>query len=234
MGVVGTVVNLIVQTLMVFMPIAPYTTFFISRNDENIFKSFSLGTCYVLLTSNIFRISFYFGERYDTFLLIQSVVLISGMVALLYLSSVALKNDIKETLTVFVVSSAIVLVFGYLTQHSYFIVQSLGAISSIVEVMLALPQIYHNFKTQSGDGLPISTIIGWIVGDSFKTIYFIISEVPLQFICCGIFQLMCDAVIVGQMVHYSPTYFEKEVIEPLKNLFTKITHKKKETTNEDI
>jgi len=43
----------------------------------------------------------------------------------------------------------------------------------------------------------------WVIGDSFKTYYYITTHAKYQFIGCGIIQLCIDLVIIGQTIVYS-------------------------------
>ncbi len=49
-------------------------------------------------------------------------------------------------------------------------------------------------------------IMGWMVGDVYKTVYVYFTAAPLQFLMCGVFQALTDAYILWQMfVLYNPT-----------------------------
>ncbi|OJT09645.1 hypothetical protein TRAPUB_13898 [Trametes pubescens] len=48
----------------------------------------------------------------------------------------------------------------------------------------------------------MSTLIGWVGGDSFKAVYFFLQGSPLQFKVCAIFQLSIDCAILLQRVMY--------------------------------
>ncbi|CAG7847979.1 SubName: Full=Uncharacterized protein {ECO:0000313/EMBL:CCA73284.1} [Serendipita indica DSM 11827] len=48
----------------------------------------------------------------------------------------------------------------------------------------------------------MSTLLGWLGGDGFKTAYFFFQGSPLQFRVCAIFQLSVDVAIVGQRIVY--------------------------------
>jgi hypothetical protein len=48
-------------------------------------------------------------------------------------------------------------------------------------------------------------IVGWLVGDAFKTVYFFTTEAPVQFLASGCFQVLTDVYILLQMfVLYAP------------------------------
>ncbi|EDR22882.1 hypothetical protein, conserved [Entamoeba dispar SAW760] len=207
---------------MIIMPILPYTQFFLFQTNQQQFKSFSIGTCYILLISNVFRIGFYIGKPFEISLLIQSIFIIITMLALLFLSSKLLHNLIySKVISTFIIFTIIIIFISFITRKINFIVQCIGGLSTLIEILLALPQIIKNYKTKNAEGLPLSTIIGWIIGDFFKTIYFIELNVPFQFVCCGIFQLICDGILVSQILVYSPFIFNKQCFIPLKQLFKK-------------
>ncbi len=48
-------------------------------------------------------------------------------------------------------------------------------------------------------------ILGWMVGDVYKSAYVFLTDAPLQFLMCGVFQACTDAYILLQMfVLYNP------------------------------
>jgi len=66
-----------------------------------------------------------------------------------------------------------------------------------------------NYRTKSVEGLSYAMIGSWVIGDAFKTTYFIIEvnlfltkNQPFQFIMCGSIQLMVDFIIIGQIYFY--------------------------------
>ncbi|KAG8889592.1 hypothetical protein FRB98_003654 [Tulasnella sp. 332] len=59
-----------------------------------------------------------------------------------------------------------------------------------------------NYKNKTLYGFQTTTLIGWVGGDSFKTVYFFVLHSPLQFKVCAAFQLSTDLVIVGQRLVY--------------------------------
>lgn len=163
-----------------------------------------------------------FGERFETFLLLQSVVMIVAQLMLLSLC-VSLRRKIGlsgrssslfdldsfwnwpyfTTFLQFVASLAgvlSVLTLAFVNQ-SWF-VQFIGTVALGVEATLALPQAYSNWENQSAEGLNMVLIATWFAGDAFKTFVFISESAPLQFVACGIFQLMVDFVILFQLALY--------------------------------
>lgn len=45
-------------------------------------------------------------------------------------------------------------------------------------------------------------IAAWFIGDIFKSVYFLGRGAPIQFIVCGVIQLVVDAGILYQMLFY--------------------------------
>ena len=43
----------------------------------------------------------------------------------------------------------------------------------------------------------------WIFGDCFKTGYYIVTKCPIQFIVCGVIQIIIDIILIGQMIYYN-------------------------------
>ena len=43
----------------------------------------------------------------------------------------------------------------------------------------------------------------WILGDCFKTGYYIITKCPIQFIVFGVIQIIIDVTLIGQMIYYN-------------------------------
>jgi hypothetical protein len=42
----------------------------------------------------------------------------------------------------------------------------------------------------------------WFCSDSYKTIYFLMKEQPMQFILTGFFQALLDVTLICQMIIY--------------------------------
>jgi hypothetical protein len=87
----------------------------------------------------------------------------------------------------------------FLFSNSLVYVEILGFLSLSIEATLGLPQLYKNYVTNSTQGLSMELIASWFVGDAFKTVYFLISGAPVQFIFCGVFQLIVDVAITYQL-----------------------------------
>lgn len=93
----------------------------------------------------------------------------------------------------------------YLFMDTSWFVESIGYASLLTEAMLAVPQLYQNARTHSTIGMSASMVLLWAGGDLFKTGYFVIKQVPMQFIVCGVIQVTVDLLILAQVALYSST-----------------------------
>jgi len=190
----------------------------IRRKDST---GFSRDVCAILLIANLTRCFFWLGNHFELALLIQSILMIFAQLALLYicilyrprLSPDSLGVSTRplsfwqwnsytqyiEFLAGLVLCLAILfLIFG----RSEIYVAILGFVALGLESTLPIPQLLSNYKQRSLYGFRMSTLVGWVGGDSFKTVYFFLQSSPLQFKVCAIFQLSVDFAIVIQRLIY--------------------------------
>ncbi|KAJ4473707.1 hypothetical protein J3R30DRAFT_3296251 [Lentinula aciculospora] len=198
---------------------------------------FSRDVCAILLIANITRCFFWLGDWFELALLVQSILMILAQLALLYIcilyrprvspESLGTSNRLLsfwqwssytqyiEFLAGLILCQAILfLIFGRLT----IFVTLLGFFALGLESTLPIPQLISNYKQRSLYGFRMSTLLGWLGGDSFKTVYFFLQGSPLQFKVCAIFQLSIDFAILGQRIMYGnppppPVLSEEEDLE---------------------
>jgi len=182
---------------------------------------FSRDICAVLLLANITRCFFWLGERFEFALLVQSLLMILCQLVLLYICVLYRPRSSAENFGAssrplgfwqwtnysqhieflagyIVLLTILVLIFGRMDVFVWL----LGFFSLGLESTLPIPQFISNHKQKSLFGFRMSTLIGWVGGDSFKTVYFFAQGSPLQFKICAIFQLSVDIAIIGQRVLY--------------------------------
>jgi hypothetical protein len=80
------------------------------------------------------------------------------------------------------------------------LVESFGIGSAGFEAIVGIPQIIQNFKNKHTENLSVMMIMTWMTGDVFKTVYFIKTRSPLQMICCGLFQITTDTILILQII----------------------------------
>ncbi|KAF9152662.1 hypothetical protein BG015_004907 [Linnemannia schmuckeri] len=84
-----------------------------------------------------------------------------------------------------------------------FYVALLGLAALGIEATVPLPQAIQNYRSKSTAGFSPAILLMWVIGDSFKTYYYISTHAKYQFVGCGIIQLCIDCVIIIQTVIYS-------------------------------
>ena len=88
-------------------------------------------------------------------------------------------------------------------QHTEFI----GILSTSIEVVLGVPQIIKNCQIKNVDVISSVMLMAWVYGDCFKTIYYLVSNCPYQFILCGFVQMIFDMILIGQSWYYGKEDF---------------------------
>ncbi|GAU96576.1 hypothetical protein RvY_08004 [Ramazzottius varieornatus] len=188
-------------------------------------EGFSTYVCLALLVANILRITFWFGKPFELPLLAQSFIMIAAMLLVLHLvvgvrqrtsSAQQTRKHLRdfdpstfwqwtdfqsyvEFLSLFSVSCG-TLMFMFRNYPAF--VETVGFLAVFTEAMLGAPQFYRNLKNRSTAGMSVAMVAMWTSGDLFKTIYFIARDSPVQFIICGVLQVLIDFAILAQIVIY--------------------------------
>lgn len=220
-------INNFASLAMIFGGVFPYIPQYRMINRSRNTQGFSTYVCLSLLMANILRLLFWFGHPFSIVLVIQSIVMITCMLLMLELC-VRFKNDslfapnvtqhrfldfnsnyfwkwndfssyAQFLIFVSVIGSFITWLFINVT----FYVELIGFLSVFTEAMLGAPQFYRNFINKSTDGMSISMVVMWTSGDLFKTVYFILTESPVQFWLCGMLQVSIDIAILFQVWYFS-------------------------------
>ncbi|RWS23489.1 PQ-loop repeat-containing protein 1-like protein [Leptotrombidium deliense] len=90
--------------------------------------------------------------------------------------------------------------YYFLDSHIY--VEALGFLALFTEALLATPQLVKNFRSKSTVGMSKNMVLLWTGGDMFKTTYFIFRDAPIQFLVCGVLQVIIDLCILLQIFVY--------------------------------
>jgi hypothetical protein len=178
--------------------------------------------CFILLTANIIRIFYWFGEPFETTLLVQSFVMIIVQLALLHaltksrmLKQRGEKSPEKHLLDgklehfwewdafssyagyAALLASTLSVACTLFLPNPVF-VSFLGYSGLLIEATLALPQLVKNHKGGT-EGLSAFLFWTWLIGDVAKTVFFVQLAAPLPFVMCGAFQTLTDAAILTQI-----------------------------------
>ena len=198
---------------MVFGGVMPYIPQYLQIQSKQTTQGFSMYVCLALLVANTLRIIFWFGNHFETPLLIQSILMNLTMFALIHL---CVKINNKEffaekrkgrhftdfdpdyfwkwtdflSYLEFILSIAVLgsILMYFFLDYSWF-VDTIGFLAVFTEACLGVPQFYRNFKNKSTYGMSLPMVIMWTCGDVFKTTYFVLRKAPPQFFICGSLQV---------------------------------------------
>uniref|UniRef100_A0A8C6DBA9 Solute carrier family 66 member 2 n=1 Tax=Moschus moschiferus TaxID=68415 RepID=A0A8C6DBA9_MOSMO len=160
---------------MVFGGVVPYIPQYRDIRRTQNAEGFSTYVCLVLLVANILRILFWFGRRFESPLLWQSVVMILTMLLMLKLcTEVRVANELNLKRRVFsdfdphhfwhwssfadyvqcvLAFTGVAGYITYLSIDSALFVETLGFLAVLTEAMLGVPQLYRNHRHQSTEGM---------------------------------------------------------------------------------
>mmetsp|Transcript_21748 Transcript_21748/g.30432 ORF Transcript_21748/g.30432 Transcript_21748/m.30432 type:complete len:234 (-) Transcript_21748:27-728(-) len=206
--------------IMVVAPVLGYIPQYQKFQKRKSSEGFNNLVCFILLVSNIMRCFFWFGKRFETTLLFQSIVMIIAQLFMLEICTrLAPQEPISRKKTIFdgrlqdfwkwddfpsygIFLSFLCLLFVILSMvfigYPWF-VEAIGFASLLLESTLGMPQLYTNLMTGNTSGLSTELIATWFAGDAFKTVYFFQTGAPFQFLMCGLIQLTVDILIFVQI-----------------------------------
>ncbi|PPQ65770.1 hypothetical protein CVT26_000371 [Gymnopilus dilepis] len=124
----------------------------------------------------------------------QYIEFLAGWMCVSFLSKLFFAAHLESSLCL----AILFLIFG----RSEIFVAILGFFALGLESTLPIPQLMSNYRQRSLYGFRMSTLLGWLGGDAFKTAYFFLQQTPLQFRVCAVFQLSIDFAIIGQRIMY--------------------------------
>ena len=107
-------------------------------------------------------------------------------------------SDYNSYLVFLVLFSLLLLVLYIIFSSSSTFIALLGYIALGLESTLPIPQLIANYRRKSLAGFRTSVLVGWLGGDSFKLLYFLLRTSPVQFTSCAVFQLSVDLAILAQ------------------------------------
>ena len=87
-------------------------------------------------------------------------------------------------------------------KESSIYMKTLGTFSAATEAFLGVPQLYRCYIKKSAEGLNITLISLWAVGDFAKMLYNASNKVPIQLVVGAGFQLLVDILILILMGLY--------------------------------
>ena len=204
-------------------PVLTYLPLFVSKNIQHTVEHFDIKISFIVITSSILKICFFIGESYNYALLIQSILLLITMIALLFvISRHSDKVNFLNIILIFALFACVSVSISYYLRDENVYVQTVGSIALFIDVLITIPQIWHNFQAKNAEGIPLITISAWSLGDVVKTMCYLILNAPLQFICCAICQFISDIIVIIQIFIYSPKMITEGIsLEDIRNFFPK-------------
>jgi uncharacterized protein with PQ loop repeat len=237
-GLAMQVVTLGCEIAMVVGGVVPYIPQYIQIKKKQTTQGFSIYVCLALLMANTMRILFWFGNHYETPLLIQSILMNIAMFVVIqlcvsintkdYIVSEPKKQHVFTDFepnyfwqwTDFASYVECIMTFGALgAMFMYFLidyqpfVETVGFAAVFTEATLGMPQFYRNWKKGSTYGMSMTMVCMWTCGDLFKTTYFYIRNTPPQFFICGSLQVCVDLCILCQVWLYREETVKKKKSE---------------------
>ncbi|XP_051526312.1 solute carrier family 66 member 2-like isoform X5 [Myxocyprinus asiaticus] len=201
MHVVHQLVSWIASVAIIFGGVVPYIPQYRDIRRTQNAEGFSTYVCLVLLVANILRILFRFGHYFETPLLWQSIIMIITMLIMLNLcTNVHVATELNTKRRSFTATDS---KDEEIKVPKRLFVESLGFLAVFTEAMLGTPQLYCNYQNKSTEGMSIKMVLMWTSGDSFKTVYFLLTQAPMQFWICGLLQVCVDIAILFQVYYYS-------------------------------
>lgn len=225
----SSILLIIVDIIQALTPIIPYFAQINTFKKQQSSKGFSIKISLFVLSAHILRIFFWFGERFNISLLFQSILL---NITHLYLVKIyvdfAEKNEERNKESIFsdfwdwdnhvnyfITTLGFVLFLIGITFHLGFenkiYVNLLGSVSSILEAVMPCAQIVKLYNVKSAKSLSYVLVLSWVLGDSFKVYYYIITKVPIQMLISAIMQVLFELFIILQVFYYNS--IEAEVKE---------------------
>jgi len=235
-----TFLKFLVDVGMVFGPIIGYVDQYFTVKKTKSSEGFSLAICGILLFSNIIRIFFWLLEHFNYALLFQALVMSIMQLVLLYICLyVSHSNELSGEnhfygfnlfyvfdkrywksfwkwssfgayLVILTWLCIVITLFNIMFLNNKTYAAILGSLALGIEATLGIPQLLKIREQRSSKGFSKTLLLTWVLGDSFKTGYYLLNNSPPQFIYCGFFQLFIDFLIIMQCIHYwsigSPNY----------------------------
>ncbi|GAA5966273.1 hypothetical protein JCM3765_002582 [Sporobolomyces pararoseus] len=175
--------------MALFPPLA-YSDQYISICKKRNSKGFSTDIPGLLIVANITRCIYWLGEKFQIYLLIQSLLMILAQFGILYLEFSAL----------LILMHCVLFLFLHKVR---FYVELLGFIALGLEATLPIPQLLVNYENKSTAGFRSTVLAGWFLGDLFKTCYYFATpDNGIAFKTCAVFQLSIDCLLLVQTFWY--------------------------------
>ncbi|KAF2220637.1 PQ loop repeat protein, partial [Elsinoe ampelina] len=200
------IITHVAPLFLVSSPITSYADQIYSIYKTNSSAGFSLDIPLIMLVASILKIFYWFGERYDTSLLLQAVLMVGVQTLLLHVALRGRPSLTSSTAKPFDgmdgpeplfsrrpynfwqwrstqpywnflgYYTLALLVLGIFIGDSKRYIELQGYVALSIEAMLPLPQIASNQRNRSCKGFRLSVLLNWLLGDAMKMTFFFMAD----------------------------------------------------------
>jgi hypothetical protein len=221
--------NYLLDIGFVVLPLVGYIHQYMKIKILQNTEGFSKFVSFILIMAYIIRIFFWLGHHFEITILLNAIF---GIIMQLLLLQICVKYDkrlqrnqnISRLLNLkefwnwpffydyFFFVSIITILIGFLSNiigyDNEVYIFILGILTSMIEALLDIPQIYELYISKNPHTISYLLIIGWLCGDIFKVSYYCSRNTPIQLIVCAIFQLSTDFIVIYQIYYYKQKFDE--------------------------
>lgn len=226
-GVINILFHYLIDMGFVLLPLVGYIHQYMKIKTLKSTEGFSKFISFILIMAFIIRIFFWFGDHFEYTILLNALL---GLIMQLVLLQICVKYDQKLQKNTnitrffdlkqfwnwpffydyffFVALIAVLISFlsNFIGYDNKLYIFTLGVITSMIEALLDIPQIYELYISKNPHTISYLLIFGWLCGDIFKVYYYCSRNTPIQLIVCAIFQLSTDFIVVYQIWYYRQNY----------------------------
>ena len=225
--IIVIIFNYLLDIGFVVLPLVGYIHQYMKIKNLKSTEGFSKLVSFILIMAYIIRIFFWIGNHFEKTILINAIF---GLIMQLLLLQICIKYDKKlqknQKITrllnlkefwnwpffydYFFFTSFITFLIGIISNiigyDNAVYVFILGMLTSMIEALLDIPQIYELYISKNPHTISYLMIFGWLAGDIFKVSYYCSRNTPIQLIACAIFQLSTDFIVIYQIYYYNTLY----------------------------
>ncbi|CAO3703809.1 unnamed protein product [Rhizopus stolonifer] len=88
----------------------------------------------------------------------------------------------------------------------------LGYASIFCWIVVFTPQLWQNFRSKNADGVSVTFLLLWIVGDIFNLIGIVLDNLLFTMLLLAVYYLCADCLLMGQVLYYQRPHIREETI----------------------
>ncbi|KAJ2001713.1 hypothetical protein H4R26_003987 [Coemansia thaxteri] len=82
---------------------------------------------------------------------------------------------------------------------------AIGYISLLSWMVVMFPQIYLNYRRKSGEGVSLTMMVAWVIGDVFNITGALMQDLVMSTLLIGFYFLLVDSTLLTQTIYYRTT-----------------------------